>query len=59
MKHALILTSLMTMISGDRKDPDVQINTEGMATFHAKQRKAKALEQPSKRKLRKLKGKHK
>lgn len=59
MKGAVILAALMTMVSRDQRDPDVKINTEGMAAFHAKQRKAKALEQPSKRKLRKLKGKRK
>jgi len=56
MKGAVILAALMTMVSGDRRDPDVQINTEGMAAFHVKQRRAKALEQPSKRKLKKMKG---
>jgi len=60
MNHKiLILSSLLGMLPGDRKDYDIPVNSEGMKAVHARSRKARAGEQPSKRKLKKLKGREK
>jgi len=58
MNHKiLILSSLLGMFKGDQKDYDIPVNAEGMKAVHARSRKARAGEQLSKRKLKKLKGK--
>lgn len=59
MNPRILLAAMLAMTEGNQKDYDIPVNTEGMKAVHAKLRKEVSIQQPSKRRLKKMRGKKK